>query len=217
MTELDKKTKDLLNARIKSFLFESNLSLSQIANELLISYEELDKSIKRLGLSWVKDHRRKMSKGQTVLTSVLKKLIPGETIVNEFHVGERLKLDVYCPSYKLGAEYHGIQHFKYIERFHEFREDFLESQKRDERKAELCKEQGIVLVVFRYDDKLTEDAVYDRILSALRTSSYTVRARDKKSITKNAYYQQAKKKNSDKKKKLYRKLKEKKKNDRNGK
>jgi len=217
MTELDKKTIDLLNLRIKNFLFESNLSISQIAKELCLSYEELDKCIKKIGLSWVKDHRKKMSKGQTVLTSIFKKLIPGETIINEFHIGERLKLDVYCPSYKLGAEYHGIQHFKYTERFHEFKEDFLESQKRDERKLELCKEQGIALVVFRYDDKLTEQAVCDRILSVLKTSSYTISSKNQKSITQNPFYQQAKKKNSEKKKKIYRKLKEKKKNDRNGK
>jgi len=217
MTELDKKTIDLLNLRIKSFLFESNLSISQIAKELCLPYEELDKCIKKIGLSWVKDHRKKMSKGQTVLTSIFTKLIPGETIVNEFHIGERLKLDVYCPSYKLGAEYHGIQHFKYTERFHEFKEDFLESQKRDERKLELCKEQGIALVVFRYDDKLTEQAVCDRILSVLKTSSYTISSKNQKSITQNPFYQQAKKKNSEKKKKIYRKLKEKKKNDRNGK
>lgn len=217
MTKLDKKTTDLLNTRIKSLLFESSLSLPKIANELCLSYEELDKYINKLGLSWIKDHRRKMSKGQTVLTSVLKKLIPGETIINEFHIGERLKLDVYCPSYKLAAEYHGIQHFQYTERFHEFKEDFLDGQKRDQRKLELCKEQGIVLVVFRYNDKLTEEAVYDRILSGLKSSSYTVKAKEKKSITENSFYQQAKKRNSDKKKKLYRKLKEKKKNDRNGK
>jgi len=217
MTELDKKTIDLLNLRIKNFLFESNLSISQIAKELCLSYEELDKCIKKIGLSWVKDHRKKMSKGQTVLTSIFRKLIPGETIINEFHIGERLKLDVYCPSYKLGAEYHGIQHFKYTERFHEFKEDFLESQKRDKRKLELCKEQGIALVVFRYDDKLTEQAVCDRILSVLKTSSYTISLKNQKSITQNPFYQQAKKKNSEKKKKIYRKLKEKKKNDRNGK
>jgi hypothetical protein len=215
MTELNKKTIDFLNARIKSLLFESSLSLPKMANELCLSYEELDKYINKLGLSWIKEHRRKMSKGQTVLTSVLKKLIPGETIINEFHIGERLKLDVYCPSYKIAAEYHGIQHFKYTERFHEFKEDFLNGQKRDQRKLELCNEQGIVLVVFRYNDKLTEEVVYDRILSALKSSSHIVKVKDKKNITENPFYQQAKKRNSDKKKKLYRKIKEKKKNDRN--
>lgn len=217
MTELSKKSKELLNNRIKSYLFETNLSISEIAKELCVSYEELDKNIKRLGLSWIKDHRRKMSKGQTVLTSIFKKLIPGEKIINEFHIGERLKLDVYCPSYKLAAEYHGIQHFQYVERFHSFRDDFLESQTRDKRKIELCKQQGIALIVFRYDDKLSEDAVYDRILSILRSSSYTVERKQKKSIKNNSFYQQAKKKNSEKNKKLYKKLKEKKKNDRSSK
>lgn len=214
MTDLSKKRYSLVNARITDLLFGTSKSLPEIAEELCISYSELNKSIKRLGLSWIKDHRRKMSKGQTILTSIIKNLLPGEKIINEYHLGERLKLDVYCPKYKLAAEFHGIQHFQYSERFFEFREDFLEAQKRDKRKEELCREQGIVLVVFRYDDKLTEDAVYDRILAAIKSSEFMAQKSKKKSIKENPFYKKMKKKNSQKKKLLYKKLKEKKKNDR---
>lgn len=215
MSDLSEKNYAVLNSRIINLLFESSMSMAEIADELCISYNSLNKAIKKLGLSWIKDHRRKMSKGQTALTSVIKKLLPGEKVINEFHIGERLKLDVYCPKYKLAAEFHGIQHFEYNKRFFEFREDFLEAQKRDKRKAELCNKQGIVLVVFRYDDKLTEDAVYDRILAAIKHSVTPTIETNKKSITANDFYKQAKKRNSEKNKKIYRELKEKKKNDRN--
>lgn len=210
MNSIDKKQQEILNDRIKSFIFETNLSISEIAKELFLTYEELDKIIKRIGLSWSKDYRKKMSKGQTLLTIILKKLLPGEKIVNEFHLGERLKIDVYCPSYNLGIEYHGIQHFKYVERFFDSKEDFLEAQKRDLKKLELCQKQNIALVVFRYDDKLTEESVYDRILATIKSSSLSVK-KEKNSIADNLFYQQAKKKRSDYNKKIYKSLKEKKK------
>lgn len=213
MSSISQKSIKTLNDRVKSLLFETDDSISDIAKELCISYAELDKIIRKIGLSWVKDHRKKMSKGQTVLTSIVKKLLPGEKVINEYHIGQRLKLDVYCPKYKIAAEYHGIQHFRYVERFHDSKEDFLEGQKRDLKKMQLCKDNKIALIVFRYDDKLTEEIVYNRILSEIKKSEYSIDVK-KKSITSNSFYQKAKKVNSDRKKAAYKQLKEKKKNDR---
>ena len=82
---------------LKDLLFESNLSLTQIAAELSLSVANLNKRIKQLGLSWIKEKNKKMSRGQTALTLVMKKLLPGEEIVNEHHLGDKLRLDVYCP------------------------------------------------------------------------------------------------------------------------
>lgn len=189
-------------------LLDSRLSLQQIADELNLSMKQVNDSIASLGLTWAKSSRKKMSRGQTALTDIMKKLFPGEEIVNEYHIGERLRLDVYCPKYALAAEFHGRQHFYYTSLFFESKYEFEEAQKRDQRKAELCSELGITLVVFRYNDLLTEDAVYNRLLEAIRSST-SGGARDKVlGKTKSAYYLERKKKHSEYKKQVYRKIKD---------
>lgn len=195
---------------LTDLLFDTSMTLAQIAKELSISPVELNKKINHLGLNWLKEHHKKMSRGQAALTAIMKKLLPGETIINEHHVGDRLKLDVYCPKYKLAAEYHGRQHFYYTQRFFESKYEFEEAQKRDLKKAELCKEQGITLIVFRYNDQLTEDSVYDRMLHAIRESEYVPKETIKRSVKNNPSYIEAKRRNSIRKKEAYRAMKEKK-------
>jgi len=195
-------------------LFESDLTLTDIAKELGYSFSELNKKINSLGLSWVKEQKKKTSRGQSALTQTMKKLFPGQKIINEYHLGERLKIDVYCPEYKIGAEFHGRQHFYYTERFFESKYDFIQAQKRDEKKIELCKKNGITLVVFRYNDELTEQAVYDRLLQVIRLSPH-VPNKDKKnksSITQNKFYQNRKKEYNKRKKEVYKKMKNRRKN-----
>jgi len=197
---------------LTDLLLDSDLSLTQIAQELGITINVLNKSINRLGLSWAKDRHKKMSRGQAALTMIMKKLLPGEKIINEHHIGDKLKLDVYCPKYKLAAEYHGRQHFFYTQRFFESKYEFDEAQKRDQKKIEICRELGITVVVFRYNDMLTEESVYDRMLDAIRSSEFKPEKKIKKSVTNNPAYQEAKKRNSERKKQAYKKAKAKKKN-----
>lgn len=198
---------------LKDLLLDSSMSVAEIARQLNVPVREVNKKISQLGLSWVKDRNKKMSRGQTALTAVMKKLLPGEEIINEFHIGERLKLDVYCPKYKIAAEYHGRQHFFYTERFFDSKYDFEQAQLRDVKKAELCEQNGIALIVFRYNDSLTEASVYDRMLSAIRSIEPDVSKVKKKSITSSKYYQELKKKNSQYKKDAYKKIKDSRKND----
>jgi len=193
-------------------LFDSNLTLSEIAKEINLSYNSLNKKISSLGLNWIKEQKKKSSRGQSALTHVVKKLLPGQKIINEYHIGDRLKLDVYCPAYKIAAEFHGRQHFYYTQRFYESKYDFDQAVERDKKKAEKCEELGIVFIVFRYNDLLTEEAVYDRIMQAIRNAKPEVGQKSKKrSIKNNKYYQEQKKKYNKRKKEMYQKMKNKKK------
>lgn len=193
-------------------LFDSQLTLSEIAKEINLSYNALNKKISSLGLHWIKEQKKKSSRGQSALTHVMKKLLPGQKVVNEYHIGDKLKLDVYCPSYKIAAEFHGRQHFYYTQRFYESKYDFEQALKRDEKKVNKCKELGIVLIVFRYNDLLTEEAVYDRMLQAIRSAKPDVKDKLKKNNLKdNKYYQEQKKKHNKRKRDMYQKIKSKKK------
>jgi hypothetical protein len=193
-------------------LLETSMSLTDIAKELGWNVNFLNKKINQLGLSWAKERHRKMSRGQAALTAIMQKLLPNEKIVNEHYLGERLKLDIYCPKYKIGAEYHGRQHFYYTSRFFESREDFERALERDERKIEICKEQGIALIIFRYNDKLTEEAVYERMLDAIKNSSDLVdkeEKNNKKSLKENEYYLESKKRYNELRRTRYKELKKK--------
>jgi hypothetical protein len=173
---------------LKDLLFDSSNSIHEIADELGLTVTVLNRKIKELGLDWVRKGDRKMSRGQASLTKIIGKLLPNEPIVYEHSLGERLRLDIYIPTYKLGFEYHGRQHFFYSSLFHGSPEDFAESQARDERKMEICREQSIALVVFRFTDKLTEDSVYERILASLESTPY-VREEKPSRYKGNAYYE----------------------------
>ena len=198
---------------LKDLLFESNLSTTQIASELSYSVPDLNKRIKQLGLSWIKEKNKKMSRGQTALTLVMKKLLPGEEIVNEHHLGDKLRLDVYCPKYNLAAEYHGRQHFFYTQRFFDTIYEFEEAQKRDVKKMQMCKDLGIALIVFRYNDNLSEESVYDRMLHAIKSAPDMPARVEKRTLKNNQFYLEAKKKNSESRKDYYKKMKEKRKQD----
>jgi hypothetical protein len=189
------------------------MSLSEIAREVGWPISKLNQKINQLGLNWLKESRKKVSRGQTALTNIMKKLLPSEKIVNEFYLEDNLRLDVYCPSYKLAAEYHGRQHFYYTSKFFESRYEFEEALKRDQKKINLCKEKGIALVVIRYNDELTEQSVFDRMLAAIREAPHVKEEKVKNNVYSSDYYKESKKRLSEQRKKAYRLMKEKRKND----
>lgn len=196
-------------ALLKDLLFETNLPLTKVAEELGYTQYKLNKRIKQLGLSWVKRHYRKMSRGHAALFKIMENLLPGDDVVAEHHVGEGLMLDIYASRYKVAAEYHGRQHFEYVDYFHRDNKDFIDAQQRDIRKEELCREQGIALIVFRYNDTLTEEAVFDRLLDAIRITPHQPKVSQKHKFKGNPYYEKMQQRKREHNKIQYRKLKKK--------
>lgn len=65
-------------------------------------------------------------------------------------------LDFYLPKYNLAIECQGEQHYRPIEQFGG-NEGFLRSQERDQRKKQLCEENGVKLLYFTHYDNVDED------------------------------------------------------------
>ena len=76
----------------------------------------------------------------------------------------------------------------------------------------MCKQQGIALVVFRYNDHLTEQSVFDRMLQAIKDSPFVKDQKTKNNIYESDFYKSMKKKKSEERKKIYRAIKDEKKN-----
>lgn len=187
-------------------LIETNFTLKEIASELDRPEAWIRQRIRELDLGWIRRSRGFASRGQAALTNIFKKLLPGEEIRAEEPIGDRLFLDVYCPGYMLGAEFHGRQHFEFTKYFHPSMEDFHEAQRRDERKVELCRDLGIALVVVRYNDNLTEDAVFERILQVLKTTPAPP-VKEKKTLKGNEVYETYKRRQREYNRMVYQKMK----------
>lgn len=108
-----------------------------------------------------------MSKGAKQLLKILRKLYPNQRFVTEYHIGERLLIDIYLPSFRLGFEYDGRQHSEYVEHFHGNKQGFLRAKKRDMRKEELCAENNVALVRVAHDEPMDEESVRSKIMEAL--------------------------------------------------
>lgn len=67
-------------------------------------------------------------------------------------------LDIFIESKSIGIEYQGIQHFQPIDYFGG-EEGYLEIVQRDEKKKQICKEQGVQLLYWNYQEEVTKLSV----------------------------------------------------------
>lgn len=58
-----------------------------------------------------------------------------------------LELDSWCAELRIGAEFHGVQHFTFPNPFHRSRAQFEAQRQRDALKVQLCEKYGCRLVV----------------------------------------------------------------------
>ena len=60
--------------------------------------------------------------------------------------GKRLEIDCWCPKYRIGAEYDGEQHRRFVPKFQKTYDNFLKQVTNDRTKDLLCKQNNIKLV-----------------------------------------------------------------------
>lgn len=76
-------------------------------------------------------------------------------------------LDVYIPSLKIGLEYQGIQHYEPVE-FFGGEEGFKKGQQLDIKKAVLCKQNGVGLIYWKYDEALLKEILLKKVSEVQR-------------------------------------------------
>jgi|GEM_PF-3297486 len=79
----------------------------------------------------------------------------------------RQRYDGYIAEYGIAIEYNGEQHYRAIEAFGG-EAGLRSTQGRDRRKVELSKQHGIEVVVFRFDENITEEVIRKRIETAIK-------------------------------------------------
>ena len=104
-------------------------------------------------------------KFQSEVGNILSEIFPGDVICEEFPCsGENLSLDYFVPRKKVAVEVQGRQHYQFVEFFHGDKDGFEKQQKRDTRKEEWCKLNGIRLVKIDTGEK--RDNVIKLLLDA---------------------------------------------------
>jgi very-short-patch-repair endonuclease len=103
-----------------------------------------------------------LNKSEHRLGEILEELFPNK-IKKQGNLGflGRQRVDYYIEEEKIAIEYDGQQHYKPIiglygcKTLKEAQEQLRETQQRDKRKEQLCKERGWKIVRIRYDEPLT--------------------------------------------------------------
>lgn len=130
-----------------SLLAEAGWTAGDVALHYNCAPSTVRRYARELGIVLTKER----SHGALQLRQVLQAALPEYRLEEEYHIGERLRLDFYFPELKLALEYDGSQHKEFSTHFHGSQDNFLEARMRDKRKEELCANQGICLV--RLDPK----------------------------------------------------------------
>lgn len=79
----------------------------------------------------------------------------------------RMRFDIFLPEVNVAVEYQGEQHYRAIECFGGD-EGFAKTWERDRLKRRLAKRAGVEVVEFKYDERITEKAVWNRISRAIK-------------------------------------------------
>lgn len=110
-----------------------------------------------------------MSKVADQVYDILKRLFPHNFIIKEHYVkhkGVRLFFDIYIKDLQVLIEIQGVQHDKYVSRFHGDKEGFIALKKRDNLKIEFCELNRIPLVFINYDEKIDKEILLKKMIDA---------------------------------------------------
>lgn len=138
---------------ITSLMFSKKGTFSTMYESLLTPDIWLGKNMT------VEESNKFESKGEKIARKCLQDIygLPFKNVrlndIKNPNTNKNLEIDCYNPDLKIGLEYHGQNHYKFIPFFHKTREEFEDSQKRDFWKSQMCNKLGIVLIIVPYNCK----------------------------------------------------------------
>ena len=106
---------------------------------------------------------------QNIFNEPFPKIRP-DFLRNPIGTGMNMEIDCYNSRLKLGCEYHGQQHSKYIPFFHKTKADFQNQKYRDELKRRMCRENGIKLIEVYHTVKVED--IENHIKNKLKQMGY---------------------------------------------
>jgi hypothetical protein len=116
--------------------------------------------------------RKCLYKNETMCIEHLEKLADCELTKCRPKFLNGLELDGYNEGMKLGIEYNGRQHYENIDYFHRSEKDFESQKERDHIKKELCKQNGIYLIIIPYWVKNTNSYIENEYANYEMLTSY---------------------------------------------
>jgi hypothetical protein len=111
------------------------------------------------------DSTRPRSSLHKAVRQLLQKLYPLDRILEELPLpgSGGLFIDFFVPGERLVVEAHGVQHYEFVQHFHQNPLGFINAKKRDRRKRDWINLNGLKLVELPYNEN--EDAWRNRIIN----------------------------------------------------
>lgn len=185
-------------------LYLDGHNVSEISRCLKTDKKEIKEYINDLGLN--KTAQYLVSKPQEYIYQTCCKLFGKQNVKQEYYIESGQRIDIVVPMNGIAIEYHGVQHFKFIEFFHKDKANLEKISKADEDKERYCIENGWCYVLFTCYDKLSEDLIAERIKNSMMScESLSAKKREKKV---DSFKEAAKEKNREYRKKAYRNYKQ---------
>ncbi|MEO5909752.1 MAG: hypothetical protein ABIP95_02635 [Pelobium sp.] len=133
-----------------------NLLDNKKAREVIVRKAE-NITRKKMGLKNVGD----AYVNEPLLANFTKKIFPDAIRQYRANWLDKFILDIYVPSMNFAIEYHGVQHFKPIDRFGGT-EKLLRQQNRDEFVRNKCWQRHVLLIEWHFTEKVTEKSVFEK-------------------------------------------------------
>lgn len=166
-----KFTEEICRKSIESFILNNgyyNLSFNHLNSPktydekilrkcLLIKNELFDKLVsnEKIKIKWKREYE---------LYKLVKKYFNSALFQYKVYWLNSQSIDIYIYDEKIAIEYQGEQHFKDIEYF-DVKDTLKERVMRDNVKKEKCKENGVTLIEWRYDEEISNKVLKDKLNS----------------------------------------------------